>query len=189
MTPVTTEAEILLPAAPAEVFGVLLDPTRYEAWQPLHAGWPEGVPVIAPGSSFVQRTSYGGRTADVRWTVDRLEEPRAVTLRGTGPMGLRLEAGYLLDDAGRGTRLTATSAAEGGPLSGPMKRIARKRAQGVADETLRRLEAVVDGVPAPPPPEEPPAVLRVARALWDVVPGAPLVTGLLRRVPVLRRVV
>lgn len=146
MPPVITETEIDIPATPVDVFAQLMNAAQFERWQPVHHDWPEGSPEIVEGASFTQRTRYGGRTADVRWTVVEMRAPVAVMFEGTGPMGMRLRSAYALSDQanGAGTTLRAYSEVEGGPVAGPMRRVAQRRAQGVADEALANLRAIVD---------------------------------------------
>lgn len=169
----SVNAAIDIPAAPGRVFDVLVEPARFEEWNPVHESWPHGTPEVARGETFVQRTSFMGRSADVTWTVTELDAPSAIELSGQGPMGMTMRSEYLLAPRGDGTRLELRSEVEGTPRA--LRGVARRRAQAIADESLSNLCAVVaDGgrpapVAAPAERSRPSAVARVVGGTRDAV--------------------
>lgn len=133
--------EAHIPAERERVFASLVDPARYREWQPLHESWPNGLPDVAPGSTFVQRTRSMGRSSDVTWTVRELEAPSTIVLEGEGPMGLSIRSAYTLEDAEPGTRLGVRSEFDGGPA--PVRRILARRGEAVAAESIDNLTALL----------------------------------------------
>lgn len=91
----TVTASVEVSAAPQRVWEVLVDPSRYGEWLDLHHGFAGEAPAaFTRGTSFAQKVKVLGMPSDVRWTVESVEPPNAITLEGTGPMGIGLRADY-----------------------------------------------------------------------------------------------
>lgn len=155
--------DFAIPADPARVFDLLVDPQRFSEWQPAHDSWPDGLPVVAVGRSFVQRTRFMGKTTDITWTVNELARPSSIVLEGTGAMGLAVQSAYRLDGGASGTTLRLDSRLDGAP--GAMKGLVRRRARATAEESVANLTALLAGDPAVPalPREAPQAHSLVQR--------------------------
>ncbi len=104
----SVSAEIEIAASPERTWAVLADPTGFSSWVENHLGFVGQPPVAyAPGNSFVQRIRVMGMPTDVSWTVDGLEAPKRVVLKGAGPMGIGLTASYVVTPVGEGSSVRA----------------------------------------------------------------------------------
>ena len=105
----SVSAQIEVTATPEQAWAVLADPARFSSWVANHQGFVGEPPTaFAPGTSFGQRLRVMGMPAEVRWTVDGLEEPRRVVLKGNGPMGIGLTATYLVTPGEGSTTVAST---------------------------------------------------------------------------------
>jgi carbon monoxide dehydrogenase subunit G len=106
MADVTATTDI--DATPAQVWAVLANPSTWGDWVENHQGFAGEAPAqFFPGGSFVQRVRVMGMPTDVRWKVVGLQEPVRLELEGTGPMGIALFARYAVEQAARGSAVTA----------------------------------------------------------------------------------
>lgn len=93
----SVSAEIEIEASQERTWQVLADPATFSSWVDNHIGFLGQPPVeLAPGSTFGQRIRVMGMPAEVGWTVEGLEAPKRVVLKGTGPLGIALTASYLV---------------------------------------------------------------------------------------------
>ncbi|MBK6870697.1 MAG: SRPBCC family protein [Kineosporiaceae bacterium] len=105
----SVSAEIEIAAAPEKVWAVMMDPAQFSAWIDNHQGFIGEPPTaLAPGMAFGQRMRVMGMPAELRWTVDGLEEPRRLVLQGVGPMGINLTATQQLNASDAGTAVSMT---------------------------------------------------------------------------------
>lgn len=105
----SVSAQIDVTATPEQAWAVLAAPARFSSWVDNHQGFVGEPPAeLAPGTSFVQRLRVMSMPAEVRWTVEGLEEPRRVVLKGNGPMGIGLTATYLVTAAEGHTTVAST---------------------------------------------------------------------------------
>jgi hypothetical protein len=174
MTSVSLEIDI--PVAPARVYDLLVDPTHYAEWQPLHESWPQGPPEIAEGRSFVQRTRFMGRSNDITWTVVESRAPSALVLDGEGPMGMTMHCAYRLSGDRTHTTLHVDSGLDGAPLA--MRGMVARGGRVMAAASLADLTALLIG--DEPAPEKGRSRLgsladtagAAAKAVGRVVPGS-----------------
>lgn len=131
-------------AAPERVWVVLADPTTYSSWIDNHQGFIGEPPTgLAPGATFGQRLRVMGMPADVKWTVDGLEEPRRIVLKGNGPMGIGLTATYGIAGSGDGSTVTSTMEFSGAAVM--MVAAQLEKEVGAALETsLGKLKTIVE---------------------------------------------
>jgi len=105
----SVSAQIDVMATPEQAWALLSDPAKYSGWMDNHQGFVGEPPTaLAPGTSFGQRLRVMGMPSEVRWTVDGLEEPRRLVLKGNGPMGIALTATYLVNP-GDGVTIVAST--------------------------------------------------------------------------------
>lgn len=124
--PVVAEADVIISAAPADVFAVVAD---IGAWSQIY---PEIRDVeidgpVAPGTSFSFKTGPGRIDA----TVVTVDEPNLLHVEGRG-MGATSHYVFTLAPTLGGTKLTAAQS-----MSGLAVRAAKKMLQGIADTSLR----------------------------------------------------
>jgi hypothetical protein len=145
------EREVVLAAAPGAVWEVVMDAHRLEEWVAIHA-WVRDAPTgtLEAGASFRQGLRLAGLPFEVRWAVVRSDRPTAAAWEGVGPGGSRAGVTYGLSPAGPGTRFSygLELALPGGPLGVVAAPVVGAEAGRQADETLRRLGALVAGAKA-----------------------------------------
>ena len=141
------EREVLLPAPPERVWDTVMDAQRLGEWVAIHA-WVRDAPggPLEVGARFRQGLSLAGLPFEVRWTVVRAERPTRASWEGVGPAGSRAGVSYGLARAGAtetrfsyGLELTLP----GGPLALVAGPVVAVEAGRQADETLRRLGALL----------------------------------------------
>lgn len=138
--------EALIPAKPQEVFSVVANPLRSSEWNKGHLGFPKAPPkTITAGASYSQSMESMGSRADVEWQVKRYEVPEIFEIEGHGPMGIRLHITYALAANGSATTLSVTTTLGGGPLTGPLAKIALKKAHEDLQESLGKLKSLFTG--------------------------------------------
>jgi hypothetical protein len=143
-----TSSSITVSAPRAAIMGVIADFAAYPEW----ATGVRSAEVIAPGS--------GGRANQVRFVLDagiikdsyvlayQWDADSAVLwdLVGTGTMMSEMSGGYLLADAGGGTRVTyELSVGLRVPMIGMLKRRAEKT---IVDTALKGLKSRTESLPA-----------------------------------------
>src|SRR4051794_26669614 len=92
-------ASIEIEAPRERVWEVLLDPSRLGEWVTIHErvrSAPDGL--LEEGSRFEQTVSVSGKSFDVTWTVERLDEPSLAEWKAEGPAGSSARATYRLLD-------------------------------------------------------------------------------------------
>jgi len=141
MTSINLQVDI--PVQRHRVFELLLDPSRFEDWQPLHESWPHGLPEIAEGRSFIQRTRFMGKSNDITWTVVELRAPSTIVLDGQGAMGLTIRCAYRLSGEGANTTLHVDSGLDGAPLA--MRGMVRRGGRAMVAASLADLTALLIG--------------------------------------------
>lgn len=141
----SVSAEIEIAAAPEKVWSVMMDPAQFSAWIDNHQGFIGEPPAaLAPGMSFGQRMRVMGMPAELRWTVDGLEEPRRLVLQGVGPMGINLTATQQLDAAEAGTAVSVTYDFKGAAVFAVAGQLQREVGDSLRT-SLGKLKALVEG--------------------------------------------
>ena len=142
------EDGIDLPAAPEEVFELLLDVERLGDWVTAHRSISEPPQApLAEGSTFRQKLRVGGVPFEVRWEVTRLERPRIVEWRGEGPGGSDALVRYSLagDDSGTHFDYLNEFRLPGGRLTEFAGRaIGEKQARSEARQSLENLKGLLE---------------------------------------------
>lgn len=138
------EAAVEIERAPADVFPWLVDPEKRLRWV---RGLVESAP--AGDGRYEEVMEAGGRRVRVTSTIDRLDEPRALTVALKGS-GISARAEHRLDDLGGRTRITSSLDLR---LSGLLRfagGIASQHAQRQLQQSLTRLKELLEAE-APPP--------------------------------------
>jgi len=133
-----------LPAPPAEVWALIMDPERLGDWVTIHRRLHDhftGPPRV--GSEMVQTLALRGAPFKVRWQLIACEAPHHAEWHGRGPARATAETEYhLSDDGSGGTRFDYRNAfsAPGGPLGALASRaLVGELPRKEADASLRRL--------------------------------------------------
>jgi hypothetical protein len=139
MPSVTKSVE--LAGSPEEAFALATDTTRFGEWLTLHAGWPNGAPgEPQQGAQFSQTLKIMGMPAEVHWTVEELDVPSKLVMRGSGPMGATLATTITVEPAGEGSQVSYEAEFSGGGIQGPMGDMVTKTAGNEIDTSLAKLK-------------------------------------------------
>ena len=139
---VTTSIE-LVADAPA-VWGRLVDLANMGTWVASHAGFVGGAPQsVAPGTEYTERIKVLGMPNDVRWTISTLEDGRRFAQEGRGPMGISIDAEYLVEPIADGSRLTISQGFSGGALFAVKGQLERE-VKGAQESSLAKFKELVE---------------------------------------------
>jgi carbon monoxide dehydrogenase subunit G len=140
----SVSAQIDVTATPEQAWAVLSDPATFSSWMDNHQGFVGEPPTaLAPGGAFGQRLRVMGMPAEVRWTVDGLEQPRRLVLKGTGPMGIGLTASYVVTPGDAATRIETTFDFSGAAVFAVAGQLQREVGQTL-QVSLGKLKALVE---------------------------------------------
>jgi carbon monoxide dehydrogenase subunit G len=141
MPVVSKSADIAAP--PEKVWEAITDPSRFGEWQTIHVGFSGDAPAsLTPGESFKQKVTIMGMPGEVEWTVDEADEPNTLKLSGTGPMGTKATAAFVLEGSNGATKLTYDTGFEGAALA-PLAGALEEQSNKAADESLAKLSSLV----------------------------------------------
>lgn len=139
MPSVTKSVE--LAGSPEEAFALATDTSRLNEWLTLHAGWPNGAPgAPQQGAQFSQTLKIMGMPAEVQWTVEELDAPSRLVMRGAGPMGATLSTTITVQPSGEGSQVSYEAEFSGGAIQGPMGDVVTKTAGDEIDTSLAKLK-------------------------------------------------
>ena len=138
---------IHLPADPATVWGVVMDPNRLEEWVTIHRrllSADEGRPY--PGFHMEQRIHLRGVDFRVKWELVECEPERHAVWEGHGPAHSRARTEYILAANDGGTQFDYRNEFHA-PL-GPLGAVASRALVGglpkrEANRSLERLKAIL----------------------------------------------
>lgn len=120
----TIRVEADLPAAPHDVFDVLLIPATWPRWFTIHDRFVDLPPArLRVGSRMSAKVTLLDISLHVAWEVRAVDESAALTIAGSGPVGVGCEFTYTLARSGTGTLISAD-----GSFGGPMVRGSLSRA-------------------------------------------------------------
>ena len=127
MPSVTRSVE--LSGSPEEAFALATDTARFGEWLTLHDSWPQGEPgAPEQGQQFTQKLKIMGMPADVSWTVEELDSPSKLVMRGAGPMGATLATTISVEPNGGSSVVSYEAEFAGGGIQGPMGEMVTKKA-------------------------------------------------------------
>jgi acetyl-CoA C-acetyltransferase len=129
-------------AAPAELWALLSDLSRYGEWNEVHAGFPDGPPELAEGVRFREKVTIMGMPGEATWRVTEVQEASRIVLDGDGPMGIKLAMRLEVAAGDGATTVTMTSAFDGPPLMGPMGDAVAKAGGDAANTSLAKVKAL-----------------------------------------------
>ena len=138
--------QIDIEAPPADVWAVVLDPTRLKDWVTIHrhlGAHDGGAPRV--GFTMTQTLSLRGAPFRVHWELVRCEEPHLAEWHGRGPAHSRAETEYRLSAHGSGTRFEyrneffPRSASSGASPSAPSRGTSRRTRRSRRCARLKRL--------------------------------------------------
>jgi hypothetical protein len=142
---VSVTTSIDLKAQAPAVWAVLSDLGNLGAWVTNHAGYVGAAPQsLATGTEYTERLRVLGMPNDVSWTVSALDDGRRLAQEGRGPMGISIEAEYIVEPTAEGSRLTVSQAFSGAAVFAVKGQLERE-VKGAQESSLARLRELVDG--------------------------------------------
>jgi uncharacterized protein YndB with AHSA1/START domain len=139
MPSVTKSVE--LPGSPEEAFALATDTSRFNEWLTIHSGWPNGAPgAPQQGAQFSQTLKFMGMPADVQWTIEEVDAPSKLVMRGAGPMGAILATTITVEPSDGGSQVSYEAEFSGGAIQGPMGDMVTKSAGDEIDTSLAKLK-------------------------------------------------
>ena len=131
-----------IPAPPEQVWATVTDPNRFEEWQTIHAGFPDGPPgQLEADSEFRQKVKIMGMPGEVKWKVVEAQEPNRLKLDGQGPMGTTMTTSFAIEGQDGATNFTYESEFGGAALA-PMASALEKESDKAAQESMDKLKAL-----------------------------------------------
>jgi hypothetical protein len=137
----TVSQSIHIPAPPDAVWERVTDIERSGDWNAVHVAFPDGAPDLSPSARWKEKVRIMGMPGEVTWSVAELDEGSELQLTGSGPMGTKLRAGYVLEPVDGGTRLTADSEFGGLAIKPMLGQLAKESEKALA-ASLQRLRAL-----------------------------------------------
>jgi carbon monoxide dehydrogenase subunit G len=144
------EASILIAASPADVWKVVMDPSRLQEWVTIHRRLvhaDEGPPRV--GYRMDQQVHLRGVSLEVHWELVQCKPAALAVWEGRGPARSHAHSEYVLQAHDRGTRFDYRNDFRT-PLGPVGALVSRALVGGVsereANRTLERLRAYVERV-------------------------------------------
>ncbi len=132
-----------LSVAPEDAKELLGDVSRFPEWLGMHVGFRGDPPEeTVPGAEFIQQGLIMGIPADVKWTVDEVTD-RTITLRGVGPMGVKLGFALEVESEGSGCVVHFDAGIDGQPIKGPLGATILRSLNEELNNSLEALEGVL----------------------------------------------
>lgn len=141
------EADVQIEASPDDVYAMVMDPRRLDAWVSIHDALldaPDGE--LDQGSKLTQRLKVAGRRFCVHWRVKEDERPRRVVWEGSGPVWSKARVTYSFEDRDGGTRFGYANEYElpGGAAGRLAGRAVARAAQREMDRSLDQLKKLLE---------------------------------------------
>jgi carbon monoxide dehydrogenase subunit G len=109
-------------------------------WNTVHVDFPNGGPgAPETGKTFKEKVTIMGMPGEVDWTIDEVDAPNTLSMKGAGPMGTTMAAKFVVEGNGAGTKITYDTEFGGAALAamaGPLETASKK----AADESLAKLK-------------------------------------------------
>ena len=146
MTHIATSIDINAPVQ--DVWDVVTDLSRLGDWVSIHRSFPSPPPTeVTTGTRFTQNLTVAGTPFAVQWTAARVAGPNSLTWDGVGPAGTTAQTTYSLTVQGDGTRFAYENDFQlpGGEVGAAAGHVVSGRAEREAEDSLLRLQSVVEG--------------------------------------------
>lgn len=133
-----------LPCSPEKAWSTVSDLTRFEEWLTIHQGWKSEIPAeITVGSKITEVVSVMGMANKIEWTVEKYDEPNALTISGTGMAGVRVSFTLTVEPDSEGSKATIDAEFSGQMIVGPIGTAVGKSTKSELEESVRKLAELV----------------------------------------------
>ena len=120
---------------------MIADPSTWADWFTIHEKWLSEVPAaLSPGTQLSAKIVMLGMANKIDWTVDAIEAPRQLSMRGTGMAGVKCAFTFNLEPAGdSASKFTLSGDFEGALIKGALGKAVEKDGAKQLDKTLAQL--------------------------------------------------
>lgn len=138
-------ANVTIPATPDKVWEQIVNPSSYENWLTIHTKWKGDVPArYTKGATASEVVTMLGMPNTITWTVDELEEGKALTISGEGMAGVKVTFGFALESDGNGgSNATINAEFVGAMITGALGKAVEKDGEKNLNQSLEKLSALV----------------------------------------------
>lgn len=135
-----------LPVSVEQLWGTISDPTSWESWLTIHAGWLDEPPAtLAEGAKLTEKVVMLGMANKLEWSVEKCQEASELVIAGTGMAGVRTRFSFLLEPAADAAKVTVDAEFTGSLIVGALGKAVEKDARKNLSDSLEKLAAVAAG--------------------------------------------
>lgn len=132
-----------LPVSVEKLWATIADPTTWDSWLTIHAGWLEEPPAtLGTGAKLVEKVVMLGMANKLEWTVEKCETDTELVISGTGMAGVRTKFSFALDRSGDATQVTVDAEFSGSLIVGALGKAVEKDATKNLGDSLEKLAAL-----------------------------------------------
>lgn len=132
-----------LPVSVEKLWVTIADPTTWDSWLTIHAGWLQDPPAtLAPGAKLVEKVVMLGMANKLEWTVEKCEPDTELVISGTGMAGVRTKFSFALARSGDATQVTVDAEFSGSLIVGALGKAVEKDATKNLGDSLEKLAAL-----------------------------------------------
>ena len=108
-------------------------------WLTMHQGWRSELPTeLAKGTTIVGVAGAKGMRNRVTWTVERIDPPKLLELKGNGVGGTKYALKMTVASTKQGCKFTVKIDLGGAPLFGPIGMAASRAVKGDIERSIAR---------------------------------------------------
>lgn len=137
MAKITVKTDVPLP--PQQAWDDASDLRAYDQWLVVHDGWRGDLPEhLGVGTELSSVAIVKGIRNRVRWTIEKYDVPKEISLSGDGKGGVKLGLDLTVKPKGSGSELALTIALGGAPMFGPIGSSVARALKGDIEKSLAR---------------------------------------------------
>jgi uncharacterized protein YndB with AHSA1/START domain len=130
-----------LPLRPDDVWEHASNLAELGDWLVMQEGWRSELPeTLTPGATLVGVAGAKGMRNRVTWTIEKVDPPRLLEVKGNGVGGTRYGLKMTVRPTSTGCAFTVTLELGGAPLFGPIGAAAARAVKGDIERSIRRFE-------------------------------------------------
>lgn len=132
-----------LPVSVEKLWATIADPTTWDSWLTIHAGWLEEPPTtLAPGAKLVEKVVMLGMANKLEWTVEKCEANTELVIAGSGMAGVKTRFSFALAPSGDASQVTVDANFTGSLIVGALGKAVEKDATKNLGDSLDKLAAL-----------------------------------------------
>lgn len=133
-----------LPCSPEKAWATVSDLNRFEEWLTIHQGWRSAIPErIGVGTKITEIVSVMGMANKIEWTVEEYDEPRSLTISGTGMAGVQVSFTLTVRPEGESSTIEIDAEFTGQMIVGPIGTAVGKNTKAELEKSVATLAELV----------------------------------------------